>query len=391
MDSQKSAPGKSTPGDSQTSAGGKKADGENDNWSENGLTAESTAAVAADEPLRISETNSTVDSEETGSSSPDVRDDSDISLPDPQNNEPADDLPATVTVLPAPCNGKVYLVGTAHFSRESNRDVEETIRKTKPNVVVVELCESRVAILALDEKTILEDSQNLNLEQIRNNMQKMGFVQGVMYSLLLSLSAQLTRELGMAPGGEFRAAFSEAKKIPGCVIQLGDRPVHITLRRAISSLSPWQKVKMAFSIIFSRETVTKEEVEKCKQRDLLESMLREITGEYPELSKVLVEERDMYLAYSLQLAATPLIDVRDGVTRLPATVVGVVGIGHVAGIVQNWGHVRDEDIPPLLHIPPQSLFSYVLIKSLKYSAVAAFAYGFYRFLLPKSVKSFFRR
>lgn len=30
-----------------------------------------------------------------------------------------------------------------------------------------------------------------------------------MYILLLSMSAHLTKELGMAPGGEFRRAFAE--------------------------------------------------------------------------------------------------------------------------------------------------------------------------------------
>jgi hypothetical protein len=29
-----------------------------------------------------------------------------------------------------------------------------------------------------------------------------------------------------------------------------------------------------------------EEVEKCKQKDLLEEMLREMTGEFPHISKV---------------------------------------------------------------------------------------------------------
>lgn len=224
------------------------------------------------------------DFSDDGSAGSSHADDSDVSLSAVTSAKQADeelDLPTTVTVLTGPEDGKVYLVGTAHFSHQSNEDVAETIRKTRPNVVVVELCESRVAILALDEATILEDSRNLNFDQVQQNIQKQGLVQGVMYTLLLSLSAQLTRELGMAPGGEFRRAFAEAKQIPGCVIQLGDRPVHLTLRRAISSLSAWQKVKMGFSIVFSRETVTKEEVEKCKQRDLLESMLREITGEYP--------------------------------------------------------------------------------------------------------------
>ena len=44
-----------------------------------------------------------------------------------------------------------------------------------------------------------------------------------MYLLLLSMSAHLTKELGMAPGGEFRRAFVEAKAVPGCLVHLGDR------------------------------------------------------------------------------------------------------------------------------------------------------------------------
>ena len=64
--------------------------------------------------------------------------------------------------------------------------------------------------------------------------------------------------------------------MPGCVVHLGDRPVHITLRRAISSLSVWQKIRLAFGIIFNNESISKEEVEKCKQRDLLEVWLKTI-------------------------------------------------------------------------------------------------------------------
>lgn len=151
----------------------------------------------------------------------------------------------------------------------------------------------------------------------------------------------------MAPGGEFRRAFREAKKVPGCTVHLGDRPVQVTLRRAISSLTVWQKMKLSFSILFNKEPISKEEVEKCKQRDLLEEMLAEITGEFPALSRVFVEERDTYLTYSLQLAAAPIPDVHTPNGLVPQTVVGVVGIGHVPGIVRNWGKVVDADIPPL--------------------------------------------
>ena len=50
---------------------------------------------------------------------------------------------------------------------------------------------------------------------------------------------------------------------------------------------------------------SKEDVEKCKQRDLLEQLLKEMTGEFPALSQVFVEERDIYLTHSLKMAARP--------------------------------------------------------------------------------------
>ena len=51
---------------------------------------------------------------------------------------------------------------------------------------------------------------------------------------------------------------------------------------------------------------SKEDVEKCKQKDLLEEMLKEMTGEFPALSKVFVQERDTFLANSLKLASQPI-------------------------------------------------------------------------------------
>lgn len=43
---------------------------------------------------------------------------------DSSNNE---GFPETVTILEAPTGGKVYLVGTAHFSEKSQQDVAEVI------------------------------------------------------------------------------------------------------------------------------------------------------------------------------------------------------------------------------------------------------------------------
>ncbi|RWS03548.1 hypothetical protein B4U80_11261, partial [Leptotrombidium deliense] len=134
-----------------------------------------------------------------------------------------------------------------------------TIKKTQPNVVILELCSNRLSILYLNEKTILEEAKKPSIANM--------VVQGIMHMSLLSLSAHLTKELGIAPGGEFRKGFQQAKRVPGCVVHLCDRLLNITLMRAISALSAWQKIKLGFGILFNKETVTKKE---CKQRDLLE-------------------------------------------------------------------------------------------------------------------------
>ena len=130
-------------------------------------------------------------------------------------------LPATCQVFTSSRSGaKVYLVGTAHFSKESCEDVKKVIEATQPDIVMLELCKARSTILHLDEETMLEEAKNLNLEKSLEILKSQGMVQGMLYLLLLSLSAHLTEQLGMAPGGEFRTAFKEAKKVPGCIIQV---------------------------------------------------------------------------------------------------------------------------------------------------------------------------
>ena len=130
------------------------------------------------------------------------------------------------------------------------------------------------------------------------------------------------------------------------------------MKRALASLSAWQKVKLGFNILTSTDSITKEEVEKCKNKDLLEGMLEDLAGEYPSMTRVFLDERDVYLAHNLFAAAesAPVMMHGGGRHRYPPppppptqkqqekgdekeeeeavrrVVVGVVGMGHVKGI-----------------------------------------------------------
>lgn len=183
-------------------------------------------------------------------------------------------LPDTVTLLKTPNGNNVYLIGTAHFSEASQKDVAFVIRNVRPRTVVVELCNSRVHILKHDEKTLLEEAKDINMQKIRSVIRANGVLNGMFYILLLNMSAKLTKELGMAPGGEFRTAMKEATKIPNCLVHLGDRPINITLQRAIRGLSLWQTLKLVYKLMSFDEEITKEDVEQCKQKDLLEELMK---------------------------------------------------------------------------------------------------------------------
>jgi pheromone shutdown protein TraB len=116
-------------------------------------------------------------------------------------------------------------------------------------------------------------------------------------------------------------------------------------------------------------------------------MLEDITGEYPSLSNVLVNERDTYLTYSLQLASLPLRDVRRRDVAIPVKVVGVVGIGHVPGIVRNWGRVTDSHVAPLDTVPEASWANVIFFNGVKYSVKGLLILAAYRYLVPTAVKT----
>lgn len=308
----------------------------------------------------------------------------DMMIPGLRPRELNPDLPSTVTKLETSWGSRVYLVGTAHFSEESQNDVSKTIQATQPDVVLVELCNSRLNILQLDEQKLLEEAQNINLEKIRTAVKQSGLSQGIMHLLFLSFTAHLTKELGMAPGGEFRRAFAEAKKIQGCRLVLGDRPIQITLQRALSSLSVWQKIRLAWYLITSKDPISKEEVEKCKQKDLLEEMLKEMTGEFPGLSRVFIDERDAFLAHTLKHASQPVPHPAIQNQFIPTVSVGVVGMGHVPGILQNWESLQC-DIREIMEVPPPSLVSKVFRFGFRMSLLGILTFAcwrLYRWVTP---------
>ena len=260
------------------------------------------------------------------------------------------ELPDTVTRLDCPNGSVVYVVATAHFSRSSVEDVRTTVARARPQAVVLELCQERQMLLHFSEEQILSEARRMTFAQLRSFVRRDGLVVGLTQSIFLKLSAQLTAQLGVAPGGEFRAGFEEAQRIRASIV-LGDRRIGVTFRRALAALSLWQRLRFGYLLLSSLTSdlqITPAEVEHMKDRDMVTMVMGELSSLFPGLSRVLVSERDQILAYSLMTAANCA-----GLPYGPAvTVVGVVGAGHVAGVERHW--MSDIRVRELLATPHPS-------------------------------------
>ena len=102
-------------------------------------------------------------------------------------------LPENVTQVVTNDGAYIYIVGTAHFSKTSQEDVQKVIQILQPDIVMVELCASRVGVLKHDEESLMKAAKEINLEKLRYSIKETGsVVSGVMQMLLLTMSAHIT-------------------------------------------------------------------------------------------------------------------------------------------------------------------------------------------------------
>lgn len=233
-------------------------------------------------------------------------------------------------------NGREFIiVGTAHISRQSADLVKEVITNEKPDTVCIELDEKRYKALAekkrwesLDLKTIIRQKQ---LSTLLVNL------------VLSSYQKKLGEKLGVTPGTELLEAAKTANEL-NLPIELCDREVRITLKRAWHSMSFWQKLKFltgGLAGIFEKPELSEEKLTELRSKDVLSEMMDELGKAMPVLKKVIIDERDEYLAQKMQEAKGNRI-------------VSIVGAGHVNGIVKVIEDNRKIDLKEIEGIPPPS-------------------------------------
>jgi len=222
------------------------------------------------------------------------------------------------------------LVGTAHISSTSVALVRQQIEDWEPDLVAVELCESRKASL-LDPEAL----ENEDLLKILND--------GKSHMILLqSALAAEQRRMGIAsgekPGAELLAAIEAAEEV-GVPVELVDRDVVITLRRAWSKMGLREKWRVMDAFLWQEDDDDETSVEELlEDSDMLSNLMEEAREVAPGAGSVLIDERDAFIAGRLQQI------------RGKGKVLAVVGAGHLNGIVHQLGEPAMESTSRLTEL-----------------------------------------
>ena len=225
---------------------------------------------------------------------------------------------------------KLYLVGTAHISLNSVREVEAVIDTVRPDTVCVELCKMR-------HEAMTDESRWRRLDIFQVLKQKKAMF--LMANLALSAyQRRLGAQLGVKPGAELMAGVQRAEAV-GAQLVLADRDIQVTLKRTWANLGFWGRNKilagLMAGIFGATEEMTEAELEQMKDRDTLTEKMKEFAVSHPKVKEPLIDERDLYLISSIREAPGNVV-------------VAVVGAGHVPGMLEQLDTPVDRARPAFL-------------------------------------------
>lgn len=233
----------------------------------------------------------------------------------------------------------IILVKTAHVSSASVEDVKTAITTYQPNVVCIELDKQRAEAMLNPKQW-----EKTNIITIIKNKQTFYLLANL---ILSDYQKKIAKNLDVPLGAEMSIAISlsQQNNIP---MEYIDRPIQITFTRIWRLLSLKEKLNLLVELIvslFTSEEITPEQLEELKQADMIEQALSQIQGKYSTIKKVLIDERDQYMATKIKRINESVIVV-------------VIGAAHAEGIKKAL--FENHSISKLEFIPKKKPMSKVI-------------------------------
>ena len=214
----------------------------------------------------------------------------------------------------------IHIIGTSHIAKDSVKKVKESFDILKPDILALELDPGRAYSL----ENNIKRPKNLILLK---NLGLMGFL---FFLFGEFLQKNLGKIVNIKPGAEMLTALKTARN-KNIAIALIDRDIRITLRRFSKYFRKRELLKIIMDMIFGafkKNSLGDVDLSKVPADNIIEIVLEQTKKRYPSLYKVLIEERDIYMARNL---------IHISENNPDKKIMAVVGAGHLNGML-NYMH-----------------------------------------------------
>ncbi len=208
------------------------------------------------------------------------------------------------------------IIGTSHIAKQSIKEIKDTVEKEQPDILALELDSARLYSLTHPE-------QRRGLPPIN----RVG-IQGFLFSILGQWAQKkLGHRVGVQPGAEMLTAIELAKE-KDIQIALVDQDIQITLQRFSKALTWKEKLNIIKDIIrgflFGEKELEKlgikdMDLSKVPEKEVIKKLISELEERYPNIYRVLVEERNIVMARNLKRIQELNPDKK---------IVAIIGAGH---------------------------------------------------------------
>ncbi len=211
----------------------------------------------------------------------------------------------------------LVMIGSSHVAIESVKEVKRVIEDKRPEFVAIELDKGRFVSLMSKKKKKLKLKQVLDLG-----------VSGFLFNLVGAwVEERVGRMVRVKPGTEMKQAVVSGAKVKAKLV-LVDQDIRVTIKKFMKTITWKEKFRFVIDIvkgIFGKSDLKIKglDLRKVPTEEFIEKVLDLVKKRYPSVYKCLISDRNKVMGKRLVKLMEKYPD---------ATIVAVVGAGHVKGM-----------------------------------------------------------
>jgi pheromone shutdown-related protein TraB len=210
---------------------------------------------------------------------------------------------------------RIRIIGTSHISKDSINEVKTAIKEFNPDIIALELDPIRFHAL-------------ISKKQKRDIIKELKYL-GIRGIILNTIGSWIEKKLGkrvnVSPGSEMRIAIRLAKKNKK-EIALVDQDVRITIKKLTKEVKFKEKLRIFLDILktpFGKKQLVKIDISKVPDQKMIDEILNKIKKRYPQIYRILIEERNKIIAKNLNKIRKE---------RKNKRILAIIGAGHKKGV-----------------------------------------------------------